>query len=294
MNWDDLRYLLAVQRRGTLAGAAKELNVTKATASRRLSALEEAFGMRLFERRPKGLVLTAAGSALVETAREMEDAVASAEARLASATDVRPRGVVRVTAPQWIADRLLILELPTLKERYPELDIDLIGTNKILNLAQHEADLAIRNVAPTHRSLFARRIAELGGCVYASKAYLEQRGVPESKEDVVSHDVLVYESLGGIPGFEWMREPNRARRIAFRANDAVALMSAALAALGLAALPCMLADREPTLNRLPTLGFSRCDVLLVGHEQTRGAARIRAVSDFIVDVFRRRRDLIRG
>jgi DNA-binding transcriptional LysR family regulator len=294
VNWDDLRYLLAVQRRGTLAGAAKELNVTKATASRRLSALEEAVGTRLFERRPNGLALTAAGSALVEAAREMEDAVASVEARLTSAADVRPSGLVRVTAPQWIAERLLISELPDLKKRYPDLDIDLIGTNKILNLAQHEADLAIRNVAPTHRSLFTRRIAELGGCVYASKAYLERCGVPQSKEDVASHDVLVYESLGGIPGFEWMREPERARRIAFRANDAIALMSAASAGLGLTALPCMLADGEPTLTRVPALGFSRCDVLLVGHEQTRRAARIRAVSDFIVDVFRRQRDLIRG
>jgi molybdate transport repressor ModE-like protein len=294
VNWDDLRYLLAVQRRGSLAGAAKELNVTKATASRRLSALEESVGTRLVERRPNGLVLTPAGLAVVEAAQEMADAVASVEARLHSAADARPSGLVRLTAPQWIAERLLIPELPTLKERYPELDIDLIGTNKILNLAQHEADLAIRNVPPPHRSLYSRRIAELGGCVYASKTYLESRGVPLSTEDVASHDVLVYESLGGIPGFEWMRDSDRVCRIAFRANDAVALMSAASAGLGLAALPCMLADTEPTLERVPTLGFSRCDVLLVGHEQTRRVARLRAVSDFVVEVFRQQRALIRG
>jgi len=296
LNWDDLRYLLAIKRRGTLAGAAQELKVTKATASRRLSALEESVGTRLVDRRPSGLVLTAAGLAVLETAEDVENAVASVEERVASSADAKPRGLVRVTAPQWVAERLLIPELPALRSRHAELEVDLIGTNKILNLAEHEADLAIRNVRPTQRSLTARRIAELGGCVYASNEYLERRGVPASSasEAIAGHDLLAYEGLGGIPGFEWMRDAEHAAQIAFRANDAVALLSAASAGLGLAALPCMLGDLEPALRRVPSLGFSRCAVLLVTHEQLRHTARIRAVSEFVIEIFARQRALIAG
>jgi molybdate transport repressor ModE-like protein len=294
VNWDDLRYLLAIQRRGTLAGAAQELKVTKATASRRLAALEESVGARLVERKPSGLVLTPAGLEYLETARQIEEAVTSVAGRVASSADARPSGLVRLTAPKWVAERLLIPALPELRSSYAELEVDLIGTNQILNLAQHEADLAIRNVRPTHRSLTARRIGELGGCVYASEAYLARRGHPASAEAVGGHDVLVYESLGGIPGFEWMRDPAHGARIAFRANDARALLSAATSGLGLAALPCMLGDVEDALRRVPTLGFSRCDILLVTHEQVRATARIRAVSEFVVGVFTRQRALIAG
>ncbi len=294
MNWDDFRYLLAVQRRGSLAGAAQELDVGKATASRRLAALEEAMGVKLVERRPDGLVLTPAGVAALEAARDIESAITTVKERVADLADDRPKGLVRVTAPQWVAERLLIAELPKLRQRYPELEVDLIGTNKILNLAQHEAELAIRNVRPSQRSLASRRIAELGGCVYASKAYLERRGLPASKAEVPAHDVLVYESLGGIPGFEWMREAEESGHIAFRANDAVALLAAASAGLGLAALPCMLGDTEPALERVPALGFSRCAVLLVVHQDARRLARVRAVSDFVVEIFKRHSALIAG
>jgi len=293
VNWDDLRFLLAVERRGTLARAAKDLDVTKATVSRRLLALEEAVGTRLVERRPAGLLITAAGLELLETAKGMESAVASAEARIASSPDAKPRGPVRLTAPQWLAERLLIPALSELRARHEELEVQLIGTNAILNLVQHEADLAIRNVRPTHRSLAVRRIAELGGCVYASETYLDRRGTPPSREAVTGHDVLVYEGLGGIPGFEWMREPEGGR-IAFRANDAVALLSAVQAGLGLAALPCLLADGEPGVRRVESLGISHCDVLLVTPQELRRTARVRAVSDFVVELFKRHRSLIEG
>lgn len=294
MNWDDLRYLLAVQRRRTLAGAARELKVAKATVSRRLSTLEHAVGTRLVERKPAGLVLTPAGRALLETATGIESAVASVEARIAASADAQPRGIVRLTAPQWVAERLLIGALPELRARHPELEVELIGSNAMLNLVQHEADLAIRNVRPAHRSLAVRRIAVLGGCVYASDRYLALRGKPASRGEIAGHDVLVYESIGGIPGFEWLRDAEHGGNIAFRANDAVALTSAASAGLGLAALPCMLGDQDARLRRVPGLGFSRCDVFLVTHQELRRAARICAVRDFVVELFAQQRALIAG
>jgi molybdate transport repressor ModE-like protein len=294
VNWDDLRYLLAVHRKGTLARAAKELNVTKATASRRLAALEESVGARLVERKPGGLELTAAGLAVLEAAKGIEDAVGSVEDRVASATDTQPRGTVRLTAPPWLAESILIPALSELKARHAELDVDLIGTNEFLNLAQREADLAIRNVRPEHRSLVARKIALLGGCVYASPLYLERRGTPVSPDAIDGHDVLVYEGLDGFPGFEWLRHPSHGGRIAFRANDAQALLSAAAAGLGLTAAPCLLGDAEPLLARVTALGFSQCDVFLVSHEQVHRTARVRAVSDFVVELVHRHRKALEG
>lgn len=294
VNWDDLRYLLAVHRKGTLAGAAKELKVTKATASRRLAALEESVGVRLFERKPDGLELTPAGLAVLDAAQGMERAAASVEDRVASAADGEARGTVRLTAPPWLAEVLLIPVLPELKARHPGIDVELFGTNDVLNLAQREADIALRNVRPEQRSLVARKIATMGCSVYASPAYLQRRGTPESPEAIEGHDVLVYEGLAGPPGFEFLRDPARGARIAFRANDGRALLAAAGTGLGLAAAPCLLGDAEPSLVRVTSLGFARFETLLVTHEDMHRTARVRAVSDFVVELFERHRKAVEG
>jgi DNA-binding transcriptional LysR family regulator len=294
LDWNDLRYLLAVDRRGSLAGAALELKVTKATASRRLAALEEALGARLVERKPNGLVLTAAGRAALDAIRAIEETVASMRDRVATAADLHPRGTVKLTAPQWLGECILIPELPELSRRYPELAVEFLGTNKILNLVQREADLAIRNVRPSHRSLVSRRIARLGGCVYASRLYLERRGTPPSPRSIAGHDVVAYETMNGMLGFEWLRDPGHGARIVFRANDPVALASAAAAGLGLAALPCLVGDRQPELIRVVALGIAHIDILLVVHEHARQTARVRVVSEFIAELMARHRTEMEG
>jgi molybdate transport repressor ModE-like protein len=288
LDWNDLRYLLAMHRHGSLARAAKAVGVTKATMSRRLTGLEEALGTRLFDRKPGGATLTAAGREVVATAEDIDQSARSLEGRLAAAIDGKPSGTVRLTAPQWLAARFLIPFLPDLKKTYPTLDVQLVGTNQVLNLAQHEADLAIRNVRPSQASLTSRKIVELRGCVYASKLYLERKGTPTARDALGGHDLLVYEGLGGMPGFEWMREPGHGT-IAFRANDPEALVSAATAGLGLAAVPCFLGDAQPSLMRVRALGFGRCDLLIVAHEQLRRTPRVRVVSDFIAELLVRHR-----
>ncbi len=294
MDWNDLRYLLAVHRHGSLARAAKDLKVTKATCSRRLAALEQAVGVRLVERNPGGLVLTAAGREALGAAERIDADLGSLEQRLAAAGDARPHGTVSVTAPPWLASRLLIPALPELKAQFPELDVQLLGTDHLLNLAQREADVAIRNLKPTHKSLATRKLIELGGCVYGSKLYLERRGQPRSPDNLDGHDVLVYETLGGMPGFEWLRDPARGGRVAFRANGPEALVGAATAGLGLCAVPCLIGDPEPALVRVPTLGFARCDLFLVTHQETRKTPRVRAVTDFLAALVHRNRAHIEG
>jgi DNA-binding transcriptional LysR family regulator len=294
VDWDDLRYLLAAQRAGSIAGAARALGVTKATASRRLAALESALDARLFDRTRDGLALTAAGAAVVAAAQGMDDTVSTLKDVVLAASESQPRGVVRVTAPPWLADRYVVPALPELGERHPGIEVRLVTSNHLLNLGEREADLAIRNVRPTQQSLAVRKLVELGGCVYASSLYLDRRGTPGGREDLPKHDVLVYESLGGMPGFEWLSQEGTGAKIAFRANDPVALVGAATAGLGLTAVPCLLGDAEPSLRRVPSLGFARCDLLLVATEAARSAARTRIVGDFLAGVFARNRSAIEG
>lgn len=294
MDWNDLRFLLAVHQRGSLNAAAKALRVTKATVSRRLAALEEALGTKLFDRKPNGLALTVAGQEAIEAAEGIADQIELLAERVTSASDDKVRGVVRLTAPPWLAARTIIPALPTLKKRYPDLDVQLLGTNTIVNLPQREADLAIRNVRPKQKSLTARKVGRLGGCVYGSRLYLERREAPKSRAEMRGHDVLAYEGMGGMPGFEWIREPATGGNIVFSANDPEALVSAATAGLGLAAVPCMLGDGSPSLVRIEGLGISYCDVFVVAQAPQRSVRRIRVVSDFIAETFQTYRPLIEG
>ncbi len=294
MDWNDLRFLLAVRRRGSLAAAAKDLGVTKATMSRRLAALEEALGAKLFDRKPNGLQLTVMGQEAVAVAERVAVEVEALAERASSAADDKARGVVRLTAPPWLAARVIIPALPELKRAHPDLDVQLIGTNSIVNLSQRDADLAIRNVKPSQQSLTARKVGLLGGCVYASRLYIERRGAPRSRAEVRGHDILTYEGLGGMPGFEWLREPETGGVVVFSADDPEALVSAATAGLGLTAVPCMLGDMQPALARIDSLGLSKCDLFLVTQESLRSTARIRVVSEFLVQALARNRLIIEG
>ena len=286
MDWNDLRYLLAIHRKGSLAAASKDLGVTKATASRRLAALEEALGVELVQRTPDGVVLTDAGKAALAAAEEMDRSATLLRDRLGASSDGEVRGTVRLTAPQWLAERLFLAELPVLKERYPKLEVQFLGTNAVLDVSRREADLALRNVRPTQQSLVFRKAGTLAGRVYGSKLYLESRGRPASREDLQSHDLLAYEGLGGMPGFEWLRDPAYASRIAFRANDPVGLRSAAAAGLGLAALPSLLGDEEAALERVDTLGVGHTDMFLVMPEQLQASEPVRVVAAFVEAILR--------
>src|SRR5262249_40564296 len=154
-------------------------------------------------------------------------------------------------------------------------------------LAKREADIAIRNVRPKQKSLFAKKILSLGGCAYASSMYLASRGAPRDRNDVAGHDIVVYETPGGMPGFEWLKTSGA--RIAFRAADPAALVGAASAGLGICAVPCLLGDAARALERVPALGFAHTDLYAVIPEAVRRTARVRAVLTFIADVVERHR-----
>ncbi|HVV86860.1 MAG TPA: LysR family transcriptional regulator [Kofleriaceae bacterium] len=286
MDWNDLRYLLAVHRHGSLARAAAALGVTKATVSRRVAALEEAVGTGLVERLPDGMTLTAAGVTAARAAEAIEATVARAADELSGGGDDAVAGTVRLTVAPWLAELLIIPAVARLRHLHPRLDLRLDGSHALVDVAAREADLALRNVRPTAGALVCARVGELAGCVYGSALYLERRGTPRDRDALAAHDLLVYEGRAGMPGFEWLAGPELAARVVFRAGDPAALTAAAASGLGLAAVPCILGETEPALRRVEALGVGFSPLYLVCREELRDAPRLRAVWQLVTELLR--------
>ena len=143
MDWNDLRYLLAVHRCGSLARAAAQLGVTKATVSRRLAALEESIGVAVVERTPEGMTVTPAGMAAVNAAATMEAAAARVRDDVAGAASEHVTGIVRLTIAPWLAERLVIPAVPRLREAHPQLDLRVNTTHELVDIGARDADLAL-------------------------------------------------------------------------------------------------------------------------------------------------------
>lgn len=294
MDWNDLRYLLAVHRCGSLARAATHLGVTKATVSRRLAALEDALGTSIVDRTPDGMTVTAAGLAAVRAAEAMDAAAVRVRDDVAAASGDTVDGTVKLTLAPWLAERLIIPAVPRLRIEHPNLDLRIVTSHDIVDIAARDADLALRNVRPTTGALVCRRVGELAGCVYASALYLERRGTPTDRAQLRDHDLLVYDGMKGMPGFEWLAEPEWQRRVVFRAGDPPGLAAAAGSGLGLAAIPCILGETEPGLRRVEALGVGYSPLYLVTREDLQHAPRLRAVWQLVTEVLRENESILMG
>lgn len=167
MNWDDLRILVVLAREKTLAAASRRLGVDQTTVARRLRALEESLGAILFERNEGRWRLTSFGVRVLERAERIEEDVADI-IRSAEAESQSVSGVVRLTSVATINSEYLIYRLPDLYARHPDIVIDLIDSDANLNIARHEADLAIRASRPESGDFIIRKLAVVGFAVYES------------------------------------------------------------------------------------------------------------------------------
>lgn len=281
VNWDDLRFLLAIADHGSLAAAARRLGVNHTTVLRRMHAFEEAKKIRLFERLPTGYVLTAEGEQLVAAARGIDDTVAALERRIAG-QDLKLEGVIRVTTTDTFMTSVLPRHLASFRQLHPRIAIELALTNSRLNLTKRDADVAIRPARERPAPLVGERIADVAFAVYGAKAYAGTRPAdPFSPQ----HDWLAGdEMLANSPAAKWMHHHVPEAQIAFRADSFVALGHAVAAGLGLAVLPCCLADDNPSLTRLN----APADDLLIGlwvltHQDLMKAARIRAFIEHMAE-----------
>jgi len=281
LNWDDLRYFLAVARARTLAQAARDLKVEHTTVGRRLKALEVALGAQLFTRGPDGYMLSPAGEAILPLVSNIGDQVDSVE-RNASGRDSRAEGLVRLTTSESFSE-YFVRQLAKLKERHPDLIVEILSGNRAFDLMRGEADLAFRIRPDSSPDLIVRKVARFSWALYASFEFLARKGVADF-DDLSAWDVIGYDSsLAAVPGALWLAEHATGAHVVMRANSIIAAKNATLAGMGIGALPCFLAEDEPTLSRISQASIGARDGFLVVHPDLAKVARVRAVMDFIIE-----------
>ena len=288
MLWDDVRVVLAVQRAGSHKGAARALGVDATTISRRVAALERTLQTRLFARTPTGLEPTRAGEQLTVHADRMEAEALAAERELASA-DARLEGSLRVTAPDGLLNYLLVPALSELRRAHPLVRVELMADSRVLDLSRREADLAVRLTRPREPALVARRLGELRFALFASPAYLEQRGAPRTVRALAGHEFIGFDaSLDGLPQIRWLRRSVPELHYSLRASTTTAQTLACAEGHGIALLPVFVGVREPRLRRLlPRLLGPTRELWAVSHADLRTNARVRAGMAWLSEVFAR-------
>lgn len=292
MDWDDVRTFLAIARERTLSGAARVLGVQQSTMSRRLAAMEAGAGARLLQRTPRGYALTALGEAVLGNAERME-AEAIAVERLVQGCDVALSGVVRLTTVEVMAEMIVPAAVARLQQRYPGIGVDVFSDGRTFNLSRREADLAIRMTRFDGGDLVTRRMGVSASALYASRGWLALHGTPgDGGPQAV---ITVQEDQAQLPEPRWLAERLPGARVALRTNSRSAQLAAVRHDLGLACLPCLIADAAPDLVRLsePDEAPAR-EVWLGVHADLRHMPRIRAVIEALDQAFAAARDALAG
>jgi len=288
-NWDDLRVFLAVARSGSLSGAARSLGVNHSTVFRRIGAFEAALDVRLFDRLSNGYVLTAAGEEMREAALRVEDEIAALGRKVAG-QDLRLSGTVRIATIDMLALGLLPRHLAGFRAAYPGVGLEVTVSNATVNLSRREADVALRVGGRPPETLVGRRVGRLVFAAYGAVAQMAgEADVSLSGRDWIGfdsdHEPLVRRFAQFLP---------KVRPI-FRVNSIAAAMAAAKAGIGLAPLPCGIADLEPDLARVASLPDDfTLDLWLLTHEDLRRTARIRAFLDFLAEALAKEAPLLEG
>ncbi|WIY52063.1 LysR family transcriptional regulator [Devosia sp. YIM 151766] len=288
-NWDDLRYFLAVAKTGSLSGAARRLGVNHSTVFRRIGAFETQLGVRLFERLPSGYLLTQAGEEMREGALRVEDEIASLS-RKVTGQDLRLSGTIRVTTLDMLAFGLLPRHLANFRTVYPGIEVELIVGNVTLNLNRREADIALRVGNTPPETLVGRRVGQLVFAIYGSENYLAGKGgTGLEQHDWIGFDTEHAALTRRFSAFLPAAQP------LLRTNSIAAAIAATKAGMGLAPLPCGLADLEPDLVHVAALPEDfTLDLWLLTHEDLRQTARIRAFLDFLAGELAREAPLLKG
>jgi DNA-binding transcriptional LysR family regulator len=283
IGWDLYGSFLAVLQEGSLSGAARALGLTQPTVGRHIDALEASLGQALFTRSQTGLRPTEAALALRAHAEAMQSTAASME-RVARGYAAGVQGAVRVSASEVVGVEVLPPILAALCEAHPKLRVELVLSNRVQDLVQREADIAVRMTAPQQDVLLATKVGDAALGLYAHPAYLQQHGVPRSVDELRSHRLIGFDQETPFLRSArshlacWTRE-----HFTHRVDSDVAQLALMRAGAGVGICQVALARREPRLKRVLTEAFElKLPTWVVMHDDLRSSPRCRAVFDALV------------
>lgn len=282
--WELYRSFLGVLHEGSLSGAARSLGVAQPTVGRHVASLEKSLGLALFTRSQTGFSPTEAALELQPFAEEMASAAAALR-RAAESQGDGVRGTVRVTVSEVIGVEVLPPIVAKLQREHPGLTIELVLTNRVQDLLQREADIAVRMTQPKQDLLIARRVGEVELGLYARRDYLDARGTPQSSADLAQHALIGFDEE--TPFLRSARKALPAwKRAAFatRTDSDLAQLALIRAGAGIGVCQSALAARDPALVRvLPGELSFKLETWLTMHEDLRHSPRCRVTFDALVE-----------
>lgn len=282
MNWDDIRYFLALSRTRSFVSAAADLKVTHSTVARRISALETVLQTQLFQRTEKGCQITPAGEALLPYAESLESTVMNLEERV-SGKDSQLSGCVRIGTPDGIGNSFLAPRLSRFLDRHPALEVELIPVPMYYSLSKREIDILITVKRPTAGNFVVRQLTRYKLGLFATRAYLENSQKIVNREDLRGHRFIGYiDDLLFDQDLRFMDEFYPGLTMQFRTSTVLAQMNAVIAGSGIGVIPYFMAHgEERLLPVLPDQSIERGYWLQVNPD-SKHIARVRATIDFIV------------
>ncbi|KAF0675683.1 LysR family transcriptional regulator [Profundibacterium mesophilum] len=286
MDWDKLRIFHAVADAGSLTAAGDTLHLSQSAVSRQIRALEESLDTTLFHRHARGLILTEQGELLHDATSAMSRRLEAASARIRDSEE-EVFGELRVTTTTGFGSLWLAPRLPKLYEKYPDLKIDLMLEERVLDLPMREADLAIRMKEPSQADLIRKRLMTVRMRLYATPEYIEERGLPETLADLSRHRLICQQmgaaqvSAGATLVHELMTQKIPST---LTVNNYFGVLQATLANLGIGVLPNYVIEDFPRIVRvLPDVESAEVPVFLAYPEELRQSKRISAFRDFVID-----------
>jgi DNA-binding transcriptional LysR family regulator len=278
IEWDDVRYFLAVARGGSVRAAAGRLGVNHATVLRRIAQLEERLGAEMFAKLPSGYRLTEAGEEVLELANQMEASSLQLETRVFG-RDQSVRGLLRVALAPTLATHLLMPDFADFARLHPEIEMEILSSGELANLTNREADVAIRVVYDRKTlplNLHGLKGPELFGGIYMSRDRLA--AWRKNSTDTIRWIVI---SMNGIPDWARICEVHTTG-VPFRTTDGEAQIVAVQQGLGITTLPCFVGDADPLLVRVPDTELHMYGTLwLLTQGETRKTKRVRLFTEFV-------------
>ncbi|WP_149745751.1 LysR family transcriptional regulator [Rhizobium sp. RU35A] len=279
--WDDLQFFLAVARSGQLSTAARQLRTSHATVSRRIDRLEFSLKVKLFERNPRGYVLTPLGHRFVETAEKVEQEAERLQEEISGGSSLQ-RGVVRLSAPEGFSNFFLAQKLPDLTMRYPNISLELVTIQQIMALSRKEADLAVVLDPPKAGPYYFEQLTEYQLGIFGSEAYLAQHGPPASAEDLLSHAFIGYiQDMIFAPGLDYLGDIHPRIRPGFQSSSIFSQLTATRNGLGLCVLPMFITRQYPELRPVLPDVVLRRHYWIACHHDLLQVARVRSVMEFL-------------